>query len=258
MRMIVGMVAVAVAAIVAGVVYATRQVPAQPKAFCARARADVDKSLTTHAAAVAAAMRRPAKEAARALEQLAAINPRDPVIQFNDGVALLCAGYLVEAEQALRRAKVAGRDTRYEIRADDILHPQYFQQGYPPFTYTGRDPLLVRGQVLQRQGHQRSAERVWSRAARLRPGSADAQVAAAVGRFDMDDLVASFSRLGPLVRRFPQSQTVRFHLGLLLAWTGQRDAAVQQFRRARSLGRRTQLGKASNAFLRGLVTGGTK
>ena len=64
--------------------------------------------------------------------------------------------------------------------------------------------------------------------------------------------------LGPLVRRFPQSQSVRYHLGLLLAWTGQRDQAIKEFRLARSLGPKTMLGKEATAFLGGLVTGGTK
>ena len=32
---------------------------------------------------------------------------------------------------------------------------------------------------------------------------------------------AAFSRLGPLSRRFPNAQTVRFHLGLLLIYSGQ-------------------------------------
>ena len=112
--------------------------------------------------------------------------------------------------------------------------------------------------VAQRIFHQETAERIWAAAARLRPNDADAQVAAAVGRFDMDDLSASFSRLGPLVRRFPTSQTVRFHLGLLLAWTGQRDLAVKEFRAARAFGAATTLGVEADAFLTRLGTSGTK
>jgi hypothetical protein len=50
---------------------------------------------------------------------------------------------------------------------------------------------------------------------------------------------------------------VRFHLGLLLAWTGQRTQAEREFRIARGLGPKTQLGREANAFLAGLVTGGT-
>src|SRR6185437_4619234 len=137
-----------------------------------------------------------------------------------------------EAVQAFRKAKKNGRDTRYRVVVDNLLHPQYFKDGYPPFQYAGRDPLLIEGQVAQRNNHNETAERLWSRAAKLHPNDADAQVAAAVGRFDMDDLNASFSRLGPLVKRFPRSQTVRYHLGLLLAWTGQGALAVKEFRAA--------------------------
>ena len=110
------------------------------------------------------------------------------------------------------------------------------------FEPTGPDPLLVRGVVLQRDGHQHSAERLYAKAARLHPDRDEAQVAAAVGRFDEDNLNASFSRLGPLARRFPNSQTVRYHLGLLLAWTGQRAQAIKEFRLARRLGRKRHSG----------------
>ena len=74
----------------------------------------------------------------------------------------------------------------------------------------------------------------------------------------MDDLSASFSRLGPLVKRFPKSQTVRFHLALLLAWTGQGALAVKEFKAARELGATTTLGKEANAFLVRLGSSGTK
>jgi hypothetical protein len=70
-------------------------------------------------------------------------------------------------------------------------------------------------------------------------------------------LSASFSRLGPLVKRFPHSQSVRFHLGLLLAWTGQRTQAVKEFDLARSLNPRTRLGKEAATFLQGLSSGGS-
>jgi len=111
--------------------------------------------------------------------------------------------------------------------------------------------------LLQRRGKQHSAEKLYAKAARLHPNDDEAQVAAAVGRFNEDNLSASFSRLGPLVKRFPHSQSVRFHLGLLLAWTGQRDQAVKEFRLARNLNPRSTLGKESSAFLKGLVTSGT-
>ena len=259
-RLIVAVLAVAAAGIVAGVVYATRQSPAQPSAQCKQSPKPfiILGTPTANVAAVRAALAGPPVDAARALEQLAYQAPNDPVVQFNYGTALYCAGFLGDAVQAYRAAKAAGRDTYYEIQSDLLLHPQFFNQGYPPFLTHSRDPLLVQGAILQRAGHQHSAERVWAKAARLHPGSDEAQVAAAVGRFDMDNLSASFSRLGPLVRRFPRSQSVRYHLGLLLAWTGQRDQAIKEFRVARSLGPKTAFGMEANRFLRGLVTSGTK
>jgi len=261
-RVLVGVAALAAAGVVAGVVLATRQDPAQPKAQCGSGAQAllVPGVATPHAAEIRAAMAQSAKRAALALEPVEQDAPKDPAVQFNYGVALFCAGYLNEAEQAFRAAKQAGRDTFYEMRADEFLHPQFFvpQDGlYPIFEPTGSDPLLARGVVLQRGGHQHSAERLYARAARLRPGSDEALVAAAVGRFDEDNLSASFSRLGPLVRRFPHSQTVRYHLGLLLAWTGQRAQAIQEFRLARAAGPKTTLGREANTFLGGLVASGT-
>jgi Flp pilus assembly protein TadD len=138
-----------------------------------------------------------------------------------------------------------------------ILHPQFFSRGYPVFEPLSTQTLLVQGVLQQRQGHQHSAEALFAEAARLHPDDDESQVAAAVGRFDMDDLSASFSRLGPLVKRFPRSQSVRFHLGLLLSWTGQRVLAEREFRAARALGPATRLGRESEAFLRGLASGGS-
>jgi predicted Zn-dependent protease len=259
-RVIVGFLAVLAAGTVVGVVYATRQSPAQPSALCKQSPKPfiVPGTPTTSVVAVRAALAHPPVDAARALEELSFRAPKDPVVQFNYGTALYCAGHIAEAVQAFRAAKQAGYDTFYEVQADALLHPQFFSQGYPPFLSESHDPLLVQGAILQRQGHQHSAERVWAKAAKLHPNSDEAQVAAAVGRFDMDNLSASFSKLGPLIRRFPKSQSVRYHLGLLLAWTGQRDQATKEFRLARSLGPATPLGKQASLFLGGLVTGGTK
>jgi predicted Zn-dependent protease len=261
-RLVVAAAAVAAAGIVVGVVYATRQDPPQPRAGCGTRPQPlvVPGVASANVAAVRSAMTLSPRQAALRLEALARSAPNDPVVQYNDGTVLFCAGYVAEAEQAWRQAKKAGSDTYYEMRADTILHPQFFQPEdglYPVFELQGKDPLLYRGVLAQRQGHQHTAERLYARAARLRPQSDEAQVAAAVARFDEDDLSAAFSRLGPLVERFPRSQTVRFHLGLLLAWTGQRTQAVKEFRLARSLGPNTRLGREANAFLSGLVTRGT-
>jgi predicted Zn-dependent protease len=250
--------ALLVAAVVAGVVYATRQDPTQPKVACHAPARIVPGVSSPNVAAVRAAMKQPTREAAKLLEPLAQADPGDPVVQYNYAATLYCGGYFDEASSAFEQAKKAGPDTWYRVAADNLLHPQFFTNGYPPFTYQGHDPLLVAGQVQQRLFHQVSAEKLWAKAAKEEPASDVAQVAAAVGRFDMDDLTASFSRLGPLSARFPKSQSVRFHLGLLLAWTGQRKQAVTQFRKALALGAHTELGKESKAFLDGLVTGGTK
>ena len=257
-----GLLAVTAAGVVAGVVLATRQTPSQPTTQCkARPQALVVPGVASaNRAIVSRLMSAAPGAAARGLEPVAQAAPRDPVVQFNYGIALFCAGYLNEAEQAFRAAKTVGRDTFYEMRADEFLHPQYFVPTdglYPLFEATGTDPLLLRGVILQRGGHQHSAERLYAQAARLHPESAEAQVAAAVGRFDEDNLSASFSRLGPLVRRFPRSQTVRYHLGLLLAWTGQRAQAIKEFRLAQAAGPDTALGREAKAFLSGLVSSGT-
>lgn len=261
-RLIVGLLAVAAAGIVAGVVLSTRQNVSQPKAQCKQQPSSlfVPGVRSAHRSVVAQLMTKPPRAAALALQPVAQGAPHDPVVQFNYGIALFCAGYLNEAEQAFRAAKQGGRDTFYEMRADEILHPQFFvpRDGlYPLFEPTGTDRLLSRGAALQRAGHQHSAERLFARAARLHPASDEAQVAAAVGRFDEDDLSAAFSRLGPLVRRFPRSQSVRYHLGLLLAWTGQRAQATDEFRLARRLGPKTLLGRGAATFLGGLVPDGT-
>ncbi|HEX4526209.1 MAG TPA: hypothetical protein VH108_05650 [Gaiellaceae bacterium] len=259
-RLLVAAIAVVAAGVVAGVVLATRQDPAQPTAQCKqRPKALIVPGVgSPNVAAVRSALAHRPQAAARLLERLSQQAPNDPVVQFNFGTALFCAGYVADAEQAFRQAKKAGFDTYYEIQADAILHPQYFQQGYPIFQPQGRDALLIQGVLLQRRGKQHSAERLFARAARLQPGNAEAQVAAAVGRFDEDNLSAAFSRLGPLVKRFPQSQSVRYHLGLLLAWTGQGNQAVKEFRLARNLNPRSTLGEESTTFLRLLTRGGTR
>lgn len=258
-RVIVAAIALAAAAVVAGVVYATRQDPAQPKARCKNGVAAVFYTPSKNTATVRNALSKGPRRAARALEALADEHPKDPVVQFNYATALYCGGFDAEALQAYRKAKRAGRDTRYEVTADVILHPQFFSEGgYPPFVYSGGDALLVQGQIAQRNYHQHTAERLWARAAKLHPNDADAQVAAAVGRFDMDNLSASFSRLGPLVKRFPKSQTVRFHLGLLLVWTGQAKQAIKELRLAHQLDPGTAMGQQAAKLVAGVAKTGTR
>lgn len=256
-RLAVAAIVVAGVAVVVGVVLATRQDPAQPKAQCGKKPLPALLIPGTGTPAVNAEVKAAMGHLGK-LEQLANRYPRDPAVQINFGRALVCAGYLDDATQALEAAKRTGRDTQYEIDADQLLHPTFFQNGYPVFQPSnGTIPQLVRGALLQRQGHQHSAERQYLAAARLHPDDVDAQVAAAVGRFDEDNPSAAFSRLGPLTKRFPDSQVVRYYLGLLLVWIGERDQAVSEFEKTVQLGARTPLGIQVAALLRQIRERGT-
>ena len=262
-RLLVAAIAVVVAAAVAGIVLATRQDPAQPTAQCKQRPVPliVPGVPSANVAAVRAAFAHSPKAAAQILEPISQRAPKDPVVQFNFGTALFCAGYGVDAAQAYRQAKKAGYDTYYEMRADEILHPQYFQPEdglYPIFQPQHPNPLLIQGRAHAAPRARSTPPRSSTRGPlACSPDNDEAQVAAAVGRFDEDDLSASFSRLGPLVKRFPHSQSVRYHLGLLLAWTGQREQAIKEFRLAQALNPTSTLGQQSAAFLNGLTGGGS-
>jgi predicted Zn-dependent protease len=256
-RLAVAAIVVAGVAVVVGVVLATGQDPPQPKAQCGKKPLSALLIPGTGKPAVNAEVKA-AMGSVGKLEQLENRYPHDPAVQINFGRALVCAGYLDDATQALEAAKRAGRDTQYEIDADQLLHPTFFQNGYPVFAPSnGSIPQLVRGAVLQRQGHQHSAERQYLAAARLHPDDVEALVAAAVGRFDEDNPSAAFSHLGPLSKRFPKSQVVRYYLGLLLVWIGQRDQAVSEFEKTVQLGPKTPLGSQVSALLRQIRQSGT-
>src|SRR5689334_22961224 len=97
MRAIVAVTAVVAAAVVAGVVYATRQDPAQPKAGCKDGVPAAFYMPSKSTTAVRDALKKGSKQAARALEALAAERPKDPVVQFNYATALYCAGFGADA-----------------------------------------------------------------------------------------------------------------------------------------------------------------
>ena len=177
------------------------------------------------------------------IERLAEERPRDSLVLLHLGYANLWAGKSEEAADAWGRASRAEPDSASAQRADDALHPD-FPPGQPLFVPSfsaprGLDRLappaqlarlerdargdnvrakLLYGLALQRLGHRLSARRQYDAAARLAPRDPDAQVAAAVGRFDKGRPAVAFSRLGPLTRRFPHAATVRFHLGVMLLW----------------------------------------
>jgi hypothetical protein len=200
--------------------------------------------------------------ASRELDSLAVAHPRSAFVLLHLGFERFCARDGTAAVAAWRRAVRVDRDTSSAVRADDLLHPNA-PSGLPPFVPSFAPPgrgvqrLLVRGVRLQEEGRPVSAERVFAAAAARAPQNAEAQVAAAVGLYAKDRPALAFSRLGPLSKRFPRAQTVRFHLGLLLIFIRGFAEARRQLTIARAEGPSTRLGIAAETFLRRLPKGGT-
>ena len=208
------------------------------------------------------------------LAALARDHPASAVAQLHYGLGLYWRGDVPAAKAAWRAARKAGPDTSYAIRADDLLYP-HFPRGLPTFVPSFEPPAvldrlsppkqleylrrlaaadgergkLLYGVALQRLGHQVSALREFEAAAALAPGDPEPKVAAAVARFDKANPSTTFSRLGPLSRRYPKSQSVRFHLGLSLLWLADVAQARTELRLARALGPRTPLGIEAGKFL---------
>ena len=190
------------------------------------------------------------------MEQLAKLYPDRGVVQLHLGLARLWAQQ-GDPLEAWRAAIDAEPDTPYAILAGNVLHPK-LPRGLPTFIPSFSAPtsvtrllaerqlealraraerggvleLLLYGVGLQRVGRPVSAARVFADAAQRAPENAEAQVAGAVGQFDKSVPERAFGRLGPLTRRFPNDPSVRFHLGVLLLWTGRVQPAERQFRLA--------------------------
>jgi len=190
------------------------------------------------------------------LEQLAKLYPGLAVVQLHLGLARLWSNE-GDPVAAWRAALEAEPDTPYAIVAGNLLHPD-LPRGLPAFIPSFAAPASVtvlpaarqlaalraaaeRGGVreqllygvgLQRVGRPVSAARVFDRAARSYPKDVEAQVARAVGQFDKDAPERAFGLLGPLSATHGNDPSVRFHLGVLLLWTGRIKLAEQQFRLA--------------------------
>ena len=214
---------------------------------------------------------------------LAEAHPRSSLARLHLALALIWLGRNGEGVTALREAERIEPDTPSAVRAGDLLHPR-IAPGLPNFVpgfaapksvtslpaeqqlqalaHAARKPdpraKLLYGVALQRVERPVSARRQFAAAAVLAPGDPEAQVAAAVGRFDKDDPSAAFSRLGPLTKRFPRAPTVRFHLGLLLLWLNEVPEARKQLRLARAEAPGTPLAKEANRFLVRISSIGTK
>jgi tetratricopeptide (TPR) repeat protein len=186
------------------------------------------------------------------LTQLSGLHPKSAAVQLNLGIARFWAGE-AGAEDAWKSAASLEPDTAYAVTAGNLLYPD-FARNLPIFVPSTEVPKDIRelaapaqvtrlerrartgkavdrlfyGVALQRLGKQQSAERVFTAAAKAAPNDPEARVAAAVGLFDKARPTKAFSRLGPLSREFPKAATVRFHLGLLLLWSGQVKEAKRQ------------------------------
>ena len=220
------------------------------------------------------------------VEQLGALYPRSALVQLHVGLARFWAGERGSLD-AWREARDVEPDTPYAIRAGDLLHTElapgvpFFQPAKPLGPEIARAPVrrqlellreaatssagsreglverLYYGLALQRLGRTVSARRVFSAAAADNPGEVEALVADAVGRYSKESPVEAFSRLGPLSRRFPTSATVRFHLGLLLLWQGDVEAARKQLRQARTLEPGSRISREAGRYLDELEGVGT-
>ena len=190
------------------------------------------------------------------LEQLAKLYPDAAVVQLHLGLARLWANQ-GDPTETWRAVLDAEPDAPYAIVAGNLLHPN-LPRGLPAFIPSFTAPAAItklapsrqlealrvaaaRGGVreqllygvgLQRVGRPVTAARVFDAAAARYPREVEAQVAGAVGAFDKDAPEKAFGRLGPLSKRYPDEPSVRFHLGVLLLWTGRIEGAERQFRLA--------------------------
>ena len=211
------------------------------------------------------------------LQALERSHRRSALVRLNLGIALLASGQEQRAKAEWRAAAQVEPDTAAAVRAMDFLHPG-FPRGLPSFVpsfdvparierlaphvqlvtlerlaRTGgvRDKLLY-GVFLQRLERPLSARRQFAAAAALAPAEVEPRVAVAVASFSKAAPARAFGRLGPLTRRHPRSQTVRFHLGLLLLWINEPATAQRQLRLARAAAPATKLGRQADRFLQRL------
>ena len=191
------------------------------------------------------------------LRELEAAHPESALVHLHVGLALYADGQVEEAKAEWSQAAEVEPDSPSAVRAADVLHPEmapglpsFFTDLEPPAGLSALSPQeqlaklrrgaqrgdadewLLYGTALQRVGRPLSARAAFDRALELAPKRLDAQVAAAVGRFDKANPSAAFSRLGPLARDHPDSAVVRFHLGVLLLWIRDIQDARNQLERA--------------------------
>jgi tetratricopeptide (TPR) repeat protein len=270
---VVGAVAAVAAASVVALTAATADHPPKPRTAPPFA-ADwtVPSALTAEVRAAIAAW--PHDTLAR-LRALAAKHPRSAFVHLHLGLADYSSRDDTGALAQWQTAKRVDPDTPSAVLADNFLHPNSprgLPQFFPSFNLGNRTlaalaaaarrpdvrAKLAYGVALQRLERPVSAERQFAAAAALAPNDPQAQVAAAVGRFDKDKPAAAFSRLGPLTQRFPRSQTVRFHLGLLAIWIADFADARKQLKLAVAAAPETRFAMEARTLLKSLGSVGTR
>ena len=190
------------------------------------------------------------------LTQLSGLHPKSAAVQLNLGLARFWAGEGgAEGRLAVGRRARAGHRVRghrrqpapSRLRAQPARLRPVGRACRRPFagsrprpssralerrarTGTAADRLFY-GVALQRLGRQRSAERVYAAAARA--GAERPRGAGRGGRRALRQGAARRRRSrgsGRSRATFPKAATVRFHLGLLLLWSGQVKEARRQLR----------------------------
>jgi Flp pilus assembly protein TadD len=251
---IVGVSAAAAVGVVVGVTLATRSDVHRPRAkpppFVADPTASPEVSRQVREALQAWPL-----GTARRLRILAARHPQSALVRLELGLALAFAGDETGASRAWHESRRVQPDSPSAVHATDLLHPNA-PPGLPPFVpsfaraHTPVEERLLRGAAFQQALRPVSAEREFAAAARAAPNDPEALTAAAVGLYDKERPEQAFSRLGPLVRRFPRAQTVRFHLGLLLIYFGDVPRARRELALAEAAGPRTRLGNRARILLK--------
>ena len=212
------------------------------------------------------------------LQSLAAAHPASSLALLHLGIADYWAGQNADAVAEWEKTAKVGADSPYGVKAEDLLHPKLTLPGLPSLPYLVLDfgpsraiaklppseelaalaraaakpdarAKLLYGTALWGLQRPLSAEQQFAAAAKLAPHDPLARTAAAVGLFTKANPVRAFSRLGPLTGVFPHSAVVRFHLGLLLLWSGERQKAIEQLRLAAAYGRHSPYGEDARRLL---------
>ncbi len=190
------------------------------------------------------------------MNRLAGLHPQDAVVQLNLGVALFWAG-LPGAEDAWRAAAASEPDTAYAVVAGNLLHPDY-AKGLPDLRHDDTAAECAGGPDSRRNSSSCSAAAP-SEASRESCCTASRCSGSACSARRSESSCRRRARRpetprrrwrrpwaastrhgrrrrsrgsGPLTRRFPDRATVRFHLGLLLLWSGEVKEARTQLVRA--------------------------